>query len=84
VPYVETKYTYGFPSGKNSAFSRKSHTIAGSLKKYVGDTIPIDSSCLIEKRYCPFFIQSVIETIASFVPADTLEATYLQLPVAEK
>ena len=53
----------------------------GKPQKYVGETIPIESS---EIEYSPHWMQSTIETVSCPIAAAILAAAYLQFPVAEK
>lgn len=53
----------------------------GKAQKYVGETMPIESS---EKEYSPYRMQSTIETVSCPIAAAILAAAYLQFPVAEK
>ena len=53
----------------------------GKPQKYVGETIPIESS---EKEYSPRWMQSTMETASCPVADAIRDETYLQFPVAEK
>ena len=53
----------------------------GKPQKYVGETIPIESS---EKEYSPCRMQSTMETASCPVADAIRDETYLQFPVAEK
>lgn len=53
----------------------------GKAQKYVGETIPIESS---EKEYSPCRMQSTMETASCPVADAIRDETYLQFPVAEK
>jgi len=53
----------------------------GKAQKYVGETMPIESS---EKEYSPCRMQSTMETASCPVADAIRDETYLQFPVAEK
>ncbi len=52
----------------------------GKAQKYVGETMPIESS---EKEYSPCRMQSTMETASCPVADAIRDETYLQFPVAE-